>query len=79
MPILYFTQETLRIHPALGEIQRVPLKNTVLPLATPIVGISGRVYKELPVPAGTLINVSILGFNLYDAFSNFYPCRNHRN
>jgi len=45
-------------------MQRVPKKDSVLPLVTPIIGISGKVYKELPVPAGTLMNISIVGYNL---------------
>jgi hypothetical protein len=43
---------------------RVPKEDFFVPLAAPIVGISGRVYKELPIPAGTFINISILGYNL---------------
>ena len=61
----HFAQETFRVHPILIEIQRVPKRDIVLPLVTPVVGVSGRIYKELPVPAGTHVNVSLLGYNLY--------------
>ena len=43
----------------------MPKEDIVLPLTKPIVGISGKVYKELPIPAGTTINLSLLGYNLY--------------
>jgi hypothetical protein len=53
------------MHPIVNELQRVPKEDTVLPLSTPIVGISGKVYEELPVPAGTIMNLSLVGYNLY--------------
>ena len=55
----------LRIHPAVLETVRVPMQDDVLPLSKPIVGTSGRVYTELPVPKGTHITVSATGYNLY--------------
>lgn len=61
-----------------SELQRVPMGDTVLPLATPIVGVSGKVYKELPVPGGTSMNVSLLGYNLYVRLLNLHPCRDHK-
>lgn len=35
-----------------------------MPLSKPIVGVSGRVYHELPVPAGTIVTISTVGYNL---------------
>ena len=61
----YLWQEVLRVYPALLEVQRMPNKDDVLPLSKPIVGISGKVYKELSIPAGTLISISTVGYNLY--------------
>jgi len=58
-------QEILRIHPAVLDMQRVAVGDNVLPLTKPIVGVSGKVYKELPVPTGTLVFLSIAGYNLY--------------
>jgi len=58
-------QEALRLHPAAIEVQREATKDDVLPLTKPIVGVSGKVYKELPVPAGTLVFISMAGYNLY--------------
>jgi hypothetical protein len=58
-------QENLRVHPAVSETQRAPKEDVVLPLTTPVIGISGKVYKELPVPAGTVMSLSLLGYNLY--------------
>lgn len=57
-------KEILRVYSPVQELIRMPLKDDVLPLSTPIVGISGRVYNELHVPAGTNIAVSVIGYNL---------------
>jgi len=54
----------LRVQPVTVEIPRVATKDDVLPLSKPIVGVSGKVYTELPVPAGTLLSVSTVGYNL---------------
>jgi hypothetical protein len=67
------TQETMRVYPVPGDIQRVLVEHTVLPLATLIVDLSGKVYEELPIPAGTLIGVSVLGYILYVVFSAHIP------
>ena len=42
---------------------RTPIKDDVLPLTKPIVGTSGRIYTELPIPKGTPITVSTIGYN----------------
>lgn len=55
----------MRVYPAAIEIIRAPNKDDVLPLSKPIVGVSGRVYKELPVPSGTSIMISTVGYNMY--------------
>lgn len=57
-------QEILRIFPTAFEISRAPKKDDILPLSKPIVGISGKVYKELPIPAGTPVTISTVGYNL---------------
>ncbi|KAF9645980.1 cytochrome P450 [Thelephora ganbajun] len=62
--LLAVGKETLRVHPIAAEIPRVATENNVLPLTKPIVGVSGKVYKELPVPAGTLAIISTVGYNL---------------
>lgn len=54
----------MRVYPVAIEIIRAPKKDDVVPLSNPIVGVSGRVYKELPVPAGTVIHLSTFGYNL---------------
>ena len=63
--IPWFTQEVLRVHPVAVEISRVATEDNVLPLTKPIVGVSGKVYTELPVPAGTLTFISLAGYNSY--------------
>ena len=60
----YSAQEILRVHPAVIEITRAPKKDDVLPLSKPVIGVSGKVYNELPVPAGTITLISITGYNL---------------
>ena len=69
-------QEILRIHPASVEIHRVATKDDVLPLTKPVVGVSGKVYRELSVPAGTLIFTSTFGYNLYVRPLILHPRRN---
>jgi cytochrome P450 len=57
-------QETLRIHSPAVEVLRVARSDDVIPLSKPVVGISGKVYNELPIPAGTPVVASIYGYNL---------------
>ena len=52
------------------EIIRAPIEDDVLPLTKPIVGSSGRVYTELPIPKGTPIFISLHGYNLLVPFAN---------
>jgi len=65
MPIPQSSQEILRVHPVAIEIFREAAKDDVLPLTKPIVGISGKVHNELPIPAGTPVYISTVGYNLY--------------
>jgi len=62
--LLAVGKEILRLHPAVFEITRVATKDDLLPFTKPVVGVSGKVYRELPIPAGTLIFISIVGYNL---------------
>jgi len=55
----------LRIHPIVVEVVRAPIRDDILPLTKPIVGTSGRVYTELPIPKGTVLALSAFGYNLY--------------
>jgi len=65
MPYLIaVVKESLRLHPSGTEIRRVAIKDDVLPLTKPFVGVSGKVHKDLSVPAGTIISISTLGYNL---------------
>jgi hypothetical protein len=57
-------QETLRIHSAIVEVSRVVWNDDVIPLSKPVVGKSGKVYNELPIPGGTSVVVSTYGHNL---------------
>ena len=67
-----FAQESLRIHPIAVEITRAPMEDDVLPLTKPIVGTSGKVYNELPVPKGTRVDISTAGYHLY-----IFPTRHY--
>ena len=60
----------MRIHPIAPEVSRQPMQDDVLPLTKPVVGTSGRVYTELPIPKGTIVVVSMSGYNLYVFFAN---------
>jgi len=62
--LLAVGKEILRLHPIGIDVTRVATKDDVLPLTKPILGTSGKVYRELHVPAGTLVSVSIVGYNL---------------
>jgi len=62
--LLAVGKEILRVYPIVIEIPRAPEVDDVLPLSKPIVGLSGKVYKELPVPAGTIVMISTFGYNL---------------
>ena len=59
------SQEVLRVHPVAVGLPRVSTKDNTLPLAKPIVGVSGKVYNEIPVPTGTTVYVSFIGYNSY--------------
>jgi hypothetical protein len=71
-----FSQEALRVYPAVIEVPRAPMTDDVLPLTNPIVGASGKVYNELFVPAGTLIFASVTGYNLYVRSLGLHSRRN---
>ena len=60
----------MRIDPVAVEIVREPIEDDVLPLTKPIVGTSGRVYAELPIPKGTPITISMIGYNWCTPFTN---------
>ena len=57
------TQEVLRVYPPATELVRVASKDDVLPLSKPVIGVSGKVYKELPIAAGTRVSIAVLGYN----------------
>lgn len=63
-PDLHSPQETLRLYPIVIEIFRMLEKGDVLPLSKPITGVSGKVYEQLSIPAGTLVSVAVAGYNL---------------
>ena len=68
----------MRIYPVVIDVIRVPKKDDMLPLSKPIVGVSGKVYKELLIPAGTPITISPVGYNLYVQPLDPHTCRNRR-
>ena len=44
---------------------REPIEDDLLPLSKPIIGTSGRVYADLPVPKGTMVTLSAFGYNMF--------------
>ena len=66
------------MHPAVAELPRIATKDNMLPLAKPIVGVSGKVYNEIPVPAGTVAAFSIIGYNMYVHPLGRDPCESRR-
>lgn len=62
----------MRIYPVVIEVIRAPGTDDVLPLSKPIVGVSGKVHKELLVPAWTIVSISMVGYNLC-----VYPLYSH--
>ena len=66
------------MHPIAAEIPRIATKDNMLPLAKPIVGVSGKVYDEIPVPTGTVAAFSIIGYNMYVHPLETDPCEDRR-
>ncbi|KAH9940844.1 cytochrome P450 [Epithele typhae] len=56
-------RETLRVYPPLVGLGRVTLKDTILPVGTPLKGTDGSLISEIHVPKGTMIYFGILGSN----------------
>lgn len=65
MPCLVaVTKETMRLHPIALDVIRAPMRDDIMPLSKPVIGASGKAYNELPIPAGTPIFISPLGYNM---------------
>lgn len=56
-------QETLRIHPIVFHLQRVAVKDDIIPLSEPITSATGEVLNAIPVKAGQWIMASLCGYN----------------
>ncbi|EIN05322.1 cytochrome P450 [Punctularia strigosozonata HHB-11173 SS5] len=60
MPILdSVIRETLRLHPPAPYMSRVATTDTVLPLATPVIGTDGKSIYEVPVRQGQSVWIGI--------------------
>jgi hypothetical protein len=60
---------------------REATQNDVIPLFTPIITESGQAVNEVPIPKGTIIHASIVGYNVsvsltsrFDDPSLTHPC-----
>ncbi|EIW81779.1 cytochrome P450 [Coniophora puteana RWD-64-598 SS2] len=62
------THETLRLHPAATELDRVAAVDDAIPLSTPITDARGRTTDHIAVPRGTLVAVPIAAVNRSPAF-----------
>ncbi|EGN92782.1 hypothetical protein SERLA73DRAFT_116913 [Serpula lacrymans var. lacrymans S7.3] len=58
-----FMKEVLRVHPVAYHSHRYATKDDVLPLSRPITTNSGKVIHEVPIPKGTRIVGSVVGYN----------------
>ncbi|CAA7269514.1 unnamed protein product [Cyclocybe aegerita] len=56
-------RETLRLYPPVSTLMRVARADIMLPLGSPVKGINGEEIREIPVPKGTPIVISILSSN----------------
>ncbi|KAK7038700.1 hypothetical protein VNI00_010584 [Paramarasmius palmivorus] len=56
-------RETLRLYPPVPRLMRTTIKDTVLPLSTPVTAKDGSQITEIPVPAQTNVYLSIMGSN----------------
>jgi cytochrome P450 len=56
-------RETLRLYPPGPLVQRMAKEDSILPLSTPVKALDGRELREIPVPSGTLVILSIIGSN----------------
>jgi len=57
------THETLRLHPAATEVERVAIKDDLIPLSSPVTSASGDPISQVPVPRGTLVAIPIAAIN----------------
>lgn len=53
----------MRYHPAVYQNYRQAAKDDVLPLSTPIKTNDGEIIKDLPIPKGMKIILSIAAYN----------------
>ncbi|KAK7038699.1 hypothetical protein VNI00_010583 [Paramarasmius palmivorus] len=60
-------RETLRLYAPVPRLMRTAVKDTILPLSTPVIGTDGSVITEIPVPSGTNVHISIMGSNRNEA------------
>jgi len=56
-------KETLRFHPIVFHLFRMPVKDDIIPLSEPIITSSGEVISELHVRRGQNIIASVAGYN----------------
>ncbi|KAJ6489643.1 cytochrome P450 [Mycena vitilis] len=61
------TKEALRMFPALPYMERVAMRDDVLPLQTPITTPDGRTITALPIKKGQIIVLPIIAINRLDA------------
>jgi cytochrome P450 len=55
--------ETMRLYPPASYVDRLALKDVMLPLAYPIKGLDGSMISEIFVPKGTTVTLSLIGVN----------------
>lgn len=64
-------KEVLRLHPIVYTTVRVPTRDEVVPLAFPVITEDGDSLKEVHIPTGTNVYISIWQYNRYVLFVDF--------
>ncbi|KAF7356136.1 hypothetical protein MVEN_00944200 [Mycena venus] len=55
-----FVHEVLRLYPPVTPVMhRETLKDTILPLSTPLTGLNGKAITSIPIPKGTTVYIAI--------------------
>ncbi|KAK7041779.1 hypothetical protein VNI00_009068 [Paramarasmius palmivorus] len=64
MPFFHaVVKETLRLHPIVPRLIREAEDDDVIPLASPVLSASGKLFSKIPVAKGQRIWVSVIGYN----------------
>lgn len=63
-PSAYFSKEIFRYQSVKVDMERIVGNDDVIPLMTPITTTSGKVLDRVPVAKGTILILSVAGYNM---------------